>query len=70
MLFLICLELVDEWKQYKSKISKAVADYVPCKSKNCSCLTDLVTSDLLPFKDGITKLMIEKAREKYDACIS
>ena len=56
---------MDKWKEYKTKISKAVADYVPCKSTNCSCFTDLIVSDLLPFKDGITKLMVEKAKEKY-----
>ena len=55
----------DEWREFKSKISQAVADYVPCKSQNCSCLTDLVTSDLLPFKNGITKAMVEKSKEKY-----
>ena len=64
-IYLTFVEMVDEWRELKSKISQAVADYVPCKSKNCSCFTDLVASDLLPFQNGITKAMLEKSKEKY-----
>nr|CAG4641759.1 EOG090X07KN [Eurycercus lamellatus] len=54
----------EEWMDIKGKISKALAEYKPCEHHNCSCFTDLVTEDLKVFKDGITKNMLDKAKER------
>lgn len=62
------LNIIDEnepWKEFRSKISQALGSYEPCQFKNCSCFTQLVTEDLKLFQNGITKKMMDKARERY-----
>nr|CAG4651040.1 EOG090X07KN [Simocephalus serrulatus] len=52
------------WTEFKSQISQALSKYEPCQYQNCSCFTHLVTEDLKLFQDGITKEMLQKAKEK------
>ncbi|XP_058451999.1 O-glucosyltransferase rumi homolog [Malaya genurostris] len=47
--------------KYFQLIEKALADYKPCQSINCSCNLDVLKDDLRPFKSGITRQMIEQA---------
>nr|CAG4649396.1 EOG090X07KN [Scapholeberis mucronata] len=54
----------EPWTGFRSKISQALASYEPCQFKNCSCFTQLVTEDLKLFQNGITKKMIDKAKER------
>ena len=58
----------EDWSDFKKKISIAMAEYVPCKYQNCSCFTDLVKEDLKPFKTGITRDMLEKAKARFHYC--
>nr|CAG4637073.1 EOG090X07KN [Ceriodaphnia reticulata] len=52
------------WIEFKSQISLAMAKYVPCEFSNCSCFIQLVTEDLNIFQHGITKNMIDRAKER------
>lgn len=46
-----------------SKINQALADYVPCEEKNCGCHAPTIIKSLYPFRNGITKKMIEDVRQ-------
>nr|CAG4638501.1 EOG090X07KN [Cyclestheria hislopi] len=54
----------DRWEGHVKKISQALLQYKPCQLKNCSCYTDMITNDLIIFKDGITEELIHKANER------
>lgn len=47
---------------YFSKIEEAVKSYKPCDEKNCGCHASSITASLYPFKDGITKEMLNNVR--------
>jgi protein glucosyltransferase len=38
--------------------------YNPCSQENCSCHTSVIEKDLSPFKNGITKAMINSVKDK------
>ncbi|KAK7076139.1 Protein O-glucosyltransferase 1 [Halocaridina rubra] len=57
-------EINTRWLPYIMKISNAVASYTPCDKNACSCHYPLLKKDLAVFKDGITKNMIQSARER------
>lgn len=45
------------------KIQQAIAEYQPCEEKNCGCHAATITKSLYPFRDGITKKMIESVHQ-------
>lgn len=47
-----------------SKISTSISKYKECESNNCSCFFQTLKADLAPFKNGITKDMIDNIRSK------
>lgn len=45
------------------KINEAVAHYEPCEEKNCGCHAASITKSLYPFRNGITKKMIDDVQQ-------
>lgn len=52
------------YNQVLSHISASVSKYKECESNNCSCFFQTLIEDLKPFKNGITKSMINNVRSK------
>ncbi|KAJ2946339.1 hypothetical protein O0L34_g12376 [Tuta absoluta] len=56
---------INEWtNKISDEIATSLEQYRPCERSNCSCHKAVIEQDLVPFKDGITKDMFEKARVK------
>jgi len=53
-----------DWKKYKDKISKALFKYEECTTADCSCYLGTLENDLDIWKDGITKEVFEKAKDR------
>lgn len=52
------------WAVYLKKINDALINYVPCQ-KGCSCFTQVIKDDLLPFEEtGITKEAIKASKDR------
>lgn len=49
---------------YTKTILDALHDYVSCSQANCSCHLDVMKEDLAPYKNGITKEMIDGVRDR------
>lgn len=45
-------------------IKAAKKSYVPCNSTNCKCHSSVIANDFIPFKDGITKIMLDNVKSK------
>lgn len=52
-----------ETNELITKIEQALAEYAPCEEKNCGCHAGTITKSLYPFRDGITKQMIDSVRQ-------
>lgn len=52
-----------ESNELLTKIEQAIAEYQPCEEKNCGCHAGTITKSLYPFRDGITKQMIDNVRQ-------
>lgn len=61
--FLHILNLYLEQNEFISKINEAVAAYETCEEKNCGCHAGTITKSLYPFRNGITKDMIDDVRQ-------
>lgn len=46
-----------------SKIHQAFQEYQPCVEKNCGCHADSITKSLYPFRNGITKQMVDNVHK-------
>lgn len=53
-----------QWITYIIQVEEAVASYKPCNPEKCSCHYPLIKKDLGTFKDGISKDLIQSARER------
>ncbi|XP_033610880.1 O-glucosyltransferase rumi homolog isoform X2 [Cryptotermes secundus] len=53
-----------ETNKYLKLIQDAVSEFKPCSQENCSCHSSVIAKDLLPFKYGITKDMINSVKDK------
>lgn len=46
-----------------AKINRAVAEYQDCDGKKCGCHAGTITKSLYPFRNGISKQMIDDVRQ-------
>ncbi|EGW13243.1 KTEL motif-containing protein 1 [Cricetulus griseus] len=54
-----------KWKVFIDQINRALENYEPCSSRNCSCYRGVIEEDLTPFRGGISrKMMAEVVRRK------
>ncbi|XP_020925987.1 protein O-glucosyltransferase 1 isoform X4 [Sus scrofa] len=54
-----------KWKVLIDQINRALENYEPCSSQNCSCYHGVIEEDLTPFRGGISrKMMAEVVRRK------
>ncbi|XP_050005038.1 protein O-glucosyltransferase 1 [Alexandromys fortis] len=54
-----------KWKVFIDQINRALENYEPCTSQNCSCYHGVIQEDLTPFRGGISrKMMAEVVRRK------
>nr|XP_042115226.1 protein O-glucosyltransferase 1 isoform X1 [Peromyscus maniculatus bairdii] len=54
-----------KWKVFIDQINRALENYEPCSSQNCSCYHGVIEEDLAPFRGGISrKMMAEVVRRK------
>uniref|UniRef100_A0A8C2NEY2 Glycosyl transferase CAP10 domain-containing protein n=2 Tax=Capra hircus TaxID=9925 RepID=A0A8C2NEY2_CAPHI len=54
-----------KWKVFIDQINRALENYEPCSSPNCSCYHGVIEEDLTPFRGGISrKMMAEVVRRK------
>ena len=60
------LHILDDkkWENFLGLVSSNVNSYAPCDSSKCSCHYSTIKNDLKPFKNGITKEMMEEGMEK------
>lgn len=52
-----------ESNEFLIKIEEALASYKPCEERNCGCHAETITKSLYPFRDGITKEMLDNVRQ-------
>ena len=57
------LNLHLESNEFIAKINQALAEYEPCEEKNCGCHAGTITKSLHPFRNGITKKMLDDVRQ-------
>ncbi|KAG5896397.1 hypothetical protein JTB14_009602 [Gonioctena quinquepunctata] len=53
-----------KYSHYLEFVQEAKEKYVPCDVSKCSCHTSVVTDDLKPFKNGISRKSIEEVKSK------
>ncbi|KAF4020780.1 hypothetical protein G4228_012479 [Cervus hanglu yarkandensis] len=54
-----------KWKVFIDQINRALENYEPCSSSDCSCYHGVIEEDLTPFRGGISrKMMAEVVRRK------
>uniref|UniRef100_A0A0K8RDQ2 Glycosyl transferase CAP10 domain-containing protein n=1 Tax=Ixodes ricinus TaxID=34613 RepID=A0A0K8RDQ2_IXORI len=54
-----------KWKVFIDQINRALENYEPCSSQNCSCYHGVIEEDLTPFRGGISrKMMAEVVRRR------
>lgn len=58
------LEINARFSYYLEEIRKAKEEYVPCNITHCQCYLPQIKKDLQPFKDGITKQLLENVKNK------
>lgn len=51
-----------ESNEYLTNIREALEVFKPCESKNCGCHAETIVKSLYPFRNGITKDMIDSVR--------
>ncbi|KAB1283091.1 Protein O-glucosyltransferase 1 [Camelus dromedarius] len=47
-----------KWKVFIDQINRALENYEPCSSQNCSCYHGVMEEDLTPFRGGISRKMM------------
>lgn len=52
------------YSQYFAKIEEAKRTYKPCDKTSCLCYVDVINENLKPFRNGISKEMIENVKAK------
>nr|KAF6383280.1 protein O-glucosyltransferase 1 [Pipistrellus kuhlii] len=58
-------EAGSKWKVFIDQINRALKNYQPCSSQNCSCYHGVIEEDLTPFRGGISReKMAEVVRRK------
>lgn len=51
-------------KKYLKLVEDARKNYAPCKQTNCACHSDVISTDLSIFKNGITDKLIKNIMSK------
>ncbi|XP_049807413.1 O-glucosyltransferase rumi homolog [Schistocerca nitens] len=54
----------ESFSHYKTLISDAIENYVPCKQENCSCYLTVIDGDLKSFAGGISKQMVDSVADR------
>lgn len=54
---------VTESNEIAAKIAQALKEYEPCEANSCRCHAGSITKSLYPFREGISKEMIDNVRK-------
>lgn len=62
--YFVFLEINDREMDLLKVVEHAVTKHIPCIQANCSCHKEVISKDLQPFHEGITKEMFKIAVAK------